>query len=201
MKKKGEILDKIEAIKTLDKDLKIYGAKNHKYEFNPVFDQHKLFEFEKEHQITLPEDYRDFITKIGNGGVGPGYDGILPIQNTIIDLKLDNKPKIVLNIPFKHNIAWNEEWIKNFDWDSGRPDLKIVNSYMNVEHIFGSLQFSHIGHGCTLLLVVNGNQKGNVWTDYRADYGGIKPKQIKNNNISFIDLYIDCLDSILLDLK
>ncbi|MBW3596433.1 MAG: SMI1/KNR4 family protein [Planctomycetes bacterium] len=29
--------------------------------------------FEKKYAITMPEDYRQFLTQIGNGGAGPYY--------------------------------------------------------------------------------------------------------------------------------
>jgi hypothetical protein len=39
-----------------------------------------VVQFEKHHNITLPDDYRRFILQAGNGGAGPHY-GLLPLEN------------------------------------------------------------------------------------------------------------------------
>ena len=143
--------------------------------------------------ITLPDDYRTFISEIGNGGFGPGY-GLLPLDKAIVDFKLKDKPNISLNEKFPYQDSWNEEWITSFNWDEGYPETEIVDAYISTSHIAGSLQISHFGHGCTFLLVVNGNEKGHIWFDGRADYSGLVPKLKDGQRISFIEWYITFLD-------
>ena len=78
--------------------------------------------------------------------------------------------------------------------NEGYPETEIVNAYISTAHIAGCLQISHFGHGCTFLLVVNGNEKGHIWFDGRADYSGLVPKLKDGQRISFIEWYVTFLD-------
>ena len=75
-----------------------------------------------------------------------------------------------------------------------KGETEIVNAYISTAHIAGCLQISHFGHGCTFLLVVNGNEKGHIWFDGRADYSGLVPKLKDGQRISFIEWYVTFLD-------
>src|SRR5690348_15289150 len=57
----------------LDVHRKVFGAGSHQYGFAKPYPEAELASFEKRIGITLPEDYRAFITQIGNGGAGPSY--------------------------------------------------------------------------------------------------------------------------------
>lgn len=162
---------------------------------NPIINKDEVDNIEMTKGIKLPPDYKTFIMEIGNGCTGPEY-GLLPLQESMIDFKLNTKPQINLSIPFSYSENWNEDWIFDIDWENGeRPDDVLLDNYMNTTHISGCLQICHIGHGCTYLLVVNGCEYGNIWTDDRADYGGINPLLNKEGmKVTFIDWYINWLN-------
>lgn len=40
--------------------------------FGPTWSESALASFERAHQLSLPEDYRSFLARIGDGGPGPG---------------------------------------------------------------------------------------------------------------------------------
>ena len=163
---------------------------------NPTISEDEVSEIEKRNNIILPKDYREFITKIGNGCIGPDH-GLLSLQESMIDFKLRDKPVINLSIPFPYTEAWNKkEWIESIDWDRGeRPSSAELMEYMSVKHINGCLQICHIGHGATYLLVVNGEEYGNIWLDERTDYGGIEPLlDSKGGRVSFISWFTEWLD-------
>ena len=61
----------LEKARTTDADLKQFGAKNHKYQWNPQASLTDIEEFEQESGVTLPEGYRDFLLQAGDGGAGP----------------------------------------------------------------------------------------------------------------------------------
>lgn len=63
----------LEKARTADVDLQQFGAKNHKYQWNPPVSLPDLEEFEQEIGVTLPEDYRNFLLQVGDGGAGPFY--------------------------------------------------------------------------------------------------------------------------------
>ena len=50
--------------------LQVWG---HRYELNPPVNDKFIFDFEKEYDIKLPLDSREFYLKLGNGGAGPDY--------------------------------------------------------------------------------------------------------------------------------
>ena len=52
---------------------------------NPVLEEAKVAKIEKENRITLPADYRTFITQIANGCVGPDY-GLRSLKEATEDL-------------------------------------------------------------------------------------------------------------------
>ena len=192
MNRKKEILEKLAFIKS-HKELVSFGVKEQEVSHNPCLSEAEIAAFERKHSITLPDDYRFFISEIGNGGFGPGH-GLLPLNKAIVDFKLRDKPNISLNKEFPYQDDWNEEWIASFDWDEEYPDTEIVDAYISTAHIAGCLQISHFGHGCTFLLVVNGNEKGHIWFDGRADYSGLIPKMKDGHRISFIEWYVTFLD-------
>lgn len=163
---------------------------------NPTISEEEVSEIEKRNNIILPKDYREFIIKIGNGCIGP-RQGLLSLQESMFDFKLRDNPAINLSKPFPYNEKWNEdEWIDAIDWDGGeRPDDEVLEKYMSTNHITGCLQICHIGHGATYLLVVNGEEYGNMWLDGRIDYGGLKPLlNEKGERVSFISWFIEWLD-------
>ena len=163
---------------------------------NPTISEDEVSEIEKRNKIILPKDYREFIIKIGNGCIGP-RQGLLSLQESMFDFKLRDNPAINLSKPFPYNEKWNEdEWIDAIDWDGGeRPDDEVLEKYMSTNHITGCLQICHIGHGATYLLVVNGEEYGNMWLDGRIDYGGLKPLlNEKGERVSFISWFTEWLD-------
>lgn len=189
---KKEILEKLAFIKSHIESASL-GAKEQEVSCNPCLSEEDIATFEYKHCITLPEDYRSFISEIGNGGFGPGH-GLLPLDKAIVDFKLRDKPNISLNEKFPYSDNWNEEWIASFDWEEEYPETEIVDAYISTAHIAGCLQISHFGHGCTFLLVVNGDEKGHIWFDGRADYSGLVPKMTDGHKMSFMEWYISYLD-------
>ena len=193
MNYRKEILEKAAFIKAHNKAL--YERNRQEVEFNPYLPDVEIAAFEQRFSISLPDDYKYFLSEIGNGGFGCGY-GLKPLNETVCDWKLHNKPFINLARPFPYTEAWNEEWINAIDWDNDeRPTLYQNDNYMDVCHISGCLQIAHYGHGCTYLLVVNGSEKGNVWFDGRADYSGIFPELADGKKQMFIQWYINWLNA------
>ena len=62
-----------------DKHLKYFGASSHKYQWNPPASLSEIEAFEQRIGTTLPEEYREFLLKAGNGGAGPYY-GLFSIE-------------------------------------------------------------------------------------------------------------------------
>ncbi|MCA9112451.1 MAG: SMI1/KNR4 family protein [Planctomycetaceae bacterium] len=97
--------------------------------------------FQRRHGILLPDDYREFITEIGDGGAGPYY-GVKPLANAA---KYTD-----LSTPF----PWGSEMSPR-----SHSDRKLW------EILPGVLVVAELGCGGTNVLVVNGCEEGWVWED------------------------------------
>ncbi len=136
-----------------------------------------IAEFEDQHSVTLPEDYRAFIIQVGNGGVGPWY-GIFPFS-------CDGNHQL-LNQPFPYNEAWNVDGL----YISERGDTPEEAAYFAEAHIQGTKRISHLGCGIYAILVFTGSERGNVWIDDRVDANGVFPLRTeKRDRLTFTELF------------
>jgi hypothetical protein len=63
----------IERLRHLDPGFAIFGSAEHRYQLNEPLSETVVAKFEKQHSIVLPDDYRRYLTEMGNGGAGPAY--------------------------------------------------------------------------------------------------------------------------------
>ena len=56
----------------------VFGTNSHHWVLNEVLLEVEVSAFEQLHGVSLPVDYRRFLTRIGNGGAGPFY-GVFPL--------------------------------------------------------------------------------------------------------------------------
>jgi hypothetical protein len=90
----------------------------YKGRLNPTLSESELAAFEKEHRITLPEEYRTFLLEVGNGGLGPGY-GLSTLAESA-----ENSPTPDLDKPFpfsfrlyaEERARWREE-LRTHSWE------------------------------------------------------------------------------------
>lgn len=68
-----ELKEKLEEAKKADAQLKYFGSKQHKYCLNMPATLNEVKQFEESIGVELPEDYRNFLLYVGNGGAGPFY--------------------------------------------------------------------------------------------------------------------------------
>lgn len=203
---------KLYQLKELDADLEIFGADTHHYTLNPTLTTKQIEEFEYINDAKLPEGYARFLTEVGNGGAGPYY-GIQTLDDSRINF-LDNSDKkdhvyFDLSKPFPHVNAWNvedelEALYAKIDAanESGDTDLEeklFEDKWILIggqEHDYGRLHICEYGCGVRLTLIVNGPEKGNIWTDDRTNDSGIYPTTELGNTekISFLDWYELWLD-------
>ena len=62
------ILKLLEQARAKDPDFARFGAYSHKYKLSPPASDETIREFEQQQGIRLPEEYRDFLMLVGNGG-------------------------------------------------------------------------------------------------------------------------------------
>ena len=172
---KERILRKVHQV--CDLRLECFGSNGHKYQLRACLTEEEVVEFESEHQIQLPEDYRRFLTEIGNGGIGPYY-GIVSLEQSakLLDLAPSN-PVIITP-----SLCGNDQyWHEYFNCD--------------VEQMLdGLLVLSH--QGCTYysMLIVNGNHYGQV-VNITEECAGVGP--FFTHDGSFIEWYERWLDELI----
>ena len=69
----------LDAASRWDMDLAQFACWGHAHLLNPVLPPEELEAWEELMQVTLPEDYRTYLTQLGNGGAGPAY-GLAPLR-------------------------------------------------------------------------------------------------------------------------
>jgi hypothetical protein len=185
----------------MDPAFKLFGASTHRYQFNPPLKPEELEAFEASQAVRLPEDYRDFLLNVGNGGAGPCY-GIYPLRpegSIHPGMANPEHARVDLSVPFRHAEPWEEDWLDQIDWDAGeRPDDERMEEYLETQHIAGALCICHQGCGDFWLLVVKGNEHGHLWMDGRGTLSGIFPESgAHGGRLTFSQWYLawlnDCL--------
>jgi len=140
---------------------------------NPCLLESEVVALENQWGITLPREYRDFVTRIGNGGIGPPDYGLDPLGTGPRDDTFWNFPENYserLRRPFRETSA--------LLWEEDVPD--------NVTD--GLLYLGNDGCGMYWTLVVTGAERGQVW---QVSEGGVQPCA---PNLTFFEWYEAWLD-------
>ena len=205
-----EVLRKLSVLQARDTSLRVFGASAHRYRLNEVASPAAIASFEDAHRVRLPNDYRDFLLRCGNGGAGPYY-GLFPLG--LFDGAGDGLEPWreadgfagVLSLPFPHRERWNlpdarftppeelageaaeETWHEELDkerWDPGLTN--------------GAFPICHQGCAYRNLLIVSGPERGHIWVDGRASDEGIGPvTDPDGNRITFSTWYTSWLEAAL----
>jgi len=166
----------------------VFGANRHYWVLNESLPETEVSAFERFHRVSLPSDYREFLTRIGNGGAGPFY-GVFPLGQMDGTAQLlkewhENDGFVgVLSEPFPLRDAWNDL--------SGMPPEELLDSdedeyfrrvgafdektYWHSSRMNGAIPICHIGCALRIWLVVTGDEAVNLWRDGRADRTGLSP--------------------------
>lgn len=162
--------------------------------------------FEAEHGIRLPEDYREFLTHVGNGGAGP-CGGVFPLGAMDDGFKFQKwaeKDGFVgkLSSAFPLIEAWNEvpaapdEALAEADADEYDRQMEAASDlYWSSDQVNGAIPICHLGCAIRIWLVVTGPQRGLLWRDGRAEYTGLSPVQLKDGRrATFASWYMEWLN-------
>ena len=138
---------KLLAARKHDRGCRNFGAGKHGYRLGPPLSVSRIAAFEVESGVALPEDFRRFVTEVGNGGAGPAYGW----PDFHPELTLYREPP--WRLPFE---APRED-------DDDDDDYELT----------GYIEMSEHGCGIFDFLVVSGAERGNVW--FSDDGGGLYP--------------------------
>lgn len=214
-----EIIQKLEKLKAVDAQFRIFGSSSHEYRLNPPLLPEDFEKIEEKYSCSFPDDYKYFITNIGNGGAGPFY-GLFPIeqQDDNHDMCSWEGGYLIgdLSKPFPHTDEWN---LPNSFWE-GEPDLdqceneeqedelweawdkQLEEKYWAPHIMNGAIPICHQGCAIRTWLIVTGPMKGTIWDDYRCDNKGVNPLKNKDGIcISFSEWYMAWLDKSISEAK
>jgi uncharacterized protein (TIGR02996 family) len=139
------IKEKLEHLRVHGRRHEVFGAQAHQFLLRPCLKEAEIRSFEKKQCVELPEDYRDFLLRVGNGGAGPD-NGLASLCVPDDDSRLSE--------PFL-------------------PDE--INSRGFPTCYNGYLVIGLKGCGYLNMLVVSGPHRGKVWYDCRDGDGGFEP--------------------------
>jgi hypothetical protein len=163
------IITKLENLRLIDKEFRAFGAADsHRYMRAPVLTEDQLKDFEKQHDVQLPPDYRDFLSQVCNGYVGPFY-GLIDLENAVQGCR----PGIPFPFPVQ-SVRLGES--DQAQWKKGSPGIVLL---------------CHQGCGYYNFLVTKGEHYGKVWNDFLAADG-----RLTSTNQTFSQWYEAWIDRI-----
>jgi hypothetical protein len=136
------IRTKLSRLRTHDPMLQHFGTTSHGYRLNPPLPTERLEALERRYEIRLPEEYRQFLLHLGDGGAGPAY-GVLPLEQG-----LDMEMAKALWMPFVP--------------PTSRAEARGCNG-CEEGYEQGLLILGDIGCGLLNYLVITGPEAGNIW--------------------------------------
>ncbi len=194
----------LQILREADPRLECFGAAAHRYQLRPCVPEAEVLAFEQKHSVRLPDEYRQFLTELGNGGAGSCY-GIFPLgvyDDQNLEPHLNEGLIGDLTRPFPHADAWNasdDYWERQPDIDEDEEAYDTwLEDYTTHDLIEGSLPICHEGCGFFFLLVVTGPDRGKMWLDGRASDEGIMPVTDEGSSrVTFGEWYDSWLDRCL----
>ena len=188
----------------------VFGKLGHNFLLNPPLSEAAVADFEARHRIRLPEDYRNFTTKIGNGGAGPYY-GVFRLgemDGTLSETQAWSEGDLFvgkLSETFPYTEARNEKLEYPPDelerTDENEYERQLDDSerkYWAALPMNGAIPICHEGCAIRIWLVVNGPQAGHVWEDDRANAKGIRPVLLSDGTrATFASWYREWLEKTL----
>ena len=181
LEKISRLKDRLKALKKADSALQVFGANYHKYRSSKPMTEKEVLAFERQHAITLPEDYRTFLLTVERGGAGPYY-GLFP--PTDYSHELENVKSDFLSLPFPHQEAWP------FAEDSmDQSILDEEHKYFGNFWVQGAMRLCPFGCGAIIVLVITGKARGQIWMDDRPNDYGVVP--IANDFLTWYEEWLE----------
>ncbi|MCQ4085685.1 SMI1/KNR4 family protein [Saccharibacillus sp. JS10] len=138
------ILWKLKMATKRDPNFKEFGAKRHRYESYLPLEQEQIEIFEAQTQVTLPQEFAEFLKGVGNGGAGP-YHGIR-------ELDLESSPELLQQDCLLSPKMTRKHW----------QALIAYSQDHKLELYGGMLGIGSMGWTFEMMLVLNGPYRGRV---------------------------------------
>lgn len=192
------IKTKLIAAQHADPDLEVFGADAHQYQLNAPIPMQKIIDFEQQHGIQLPIEYKLFLTEIGHAGesfsnsaAGPFY-GIYPFGEQYQLFSNDFDQALLTNPTLLTPHTTHEIWQAQIQ-ELYAENLSDHEYEQQEAKIFGGLfVIGSQGCGYSHALILNGIYTGKV-VNISIDHD--KPKF--GYEAHFLDWYERWLDEVI----
>ncbi len=160
-----------------------WSKRNDAYSLNPPLSLEEVARFESEHRVRLPEEYRRFVTEVGNGDTGHG--GLYWLQQgqeLLTDAWGYDEQSCALSLPapYRRDETYDRQWWQ----DHEGPDERL-------DQLRGTLPVQEGGCSQFYFLVVTGPDAGAI---YYANWDGNHgPYRFGDDYLSWREESIDVL--------
>jgi hypothetical protein len=206
------VRERVAALAAAPEGGRVFGATGHGWALEAPLTGGELADLEARSGTRLPEEYRTFLTEVGAGGAGPAY-GVFPVRlldgrwewegdgADIADWSLLDRPfpggpdpartkALMSERPDEDEFATEDAFEEAYDaWDERWAALMF-----DPAGTAGALAICHLGCAQREWLVVTGPHRGTIWSDFRADDGGLEPLRDPDGRpVTFARWYLDWL--------
>lgn len=181
------IREKIDRLSKLDDQRDVFGANKHRYELNECITRSALSVIEDEYRISLPDDYRAFLSELGNGGVGPSF-GLYRIEQSIDRLCRRQAFERKRGLPIsglQSESPFTDEDARNIIQRRLDGDTYYAIKRKGTRN--GALEISHRGAAADFL-IINGSQRGKMWC-LDENLGNWCPSVVELSRCDFLSWY------------
>lgn len=180
----SKIVEGVRMLREADRNLAVFGANGHQHKLRPRLDEAKVVEFERRYSLRLPDEYRQFLTQVGNGGAGPYY-GIHGLDE-LYETKEDYWNDLSKPFPYRHQWAGPPDLLKAInEAEDGSCDQdrrgELIDEYWRLASRDGSINICEFGCNLRFLLIVNGPELGRIWFDATPDLAGYSPVALNHS--------------------
>jgi uncharacterized protein (TIGR02996 family) len=178
------IKEKLPRLKSGDTSLKSFAAHHHRFQTLPPLPVAAIRTLEHQFGVRLPDDYFEFLVRVGEGGAGPSY-GLYPFRRACHRI-------MAQPFPFEGTAAPGEGYELPEDTDS--VFVRWSEGGFSSRCYGGCIVLAD--HGCCSVshLVLTGQHRGQVW-----DYWGGGDGLWHPTGMSFLGWYESWLDQGLRD--
>jgi hypothetical protein len=177
------IKSKLATLKSLDLECRIFGADHHRYRTGPTLLEAELQAVETFFRVDLPPDYRAFLSRIGNGGAGPGLglqrfaasgqakdmpDDFADYYETAIRALEQDPNRLARPCPLVRSICRSDMDVPEDMEAYLRWEREIWNPLDD-----GMLELANYGCGLKAKLVLTGSARGSIWVVDECDGAAI----------------------------
>ena len=162
----------------------MFGSGQHECRFGPPVDPAVLARVEELAGVPLPADYREFVTTIGDGGLGPYY-GVMSLTEAMAQVEATSGlASLGMDSPLTEDISIGELMRMPADWNEhvARLDTdpayeagwgRLQAEYMGAPWCQGRLPIAQFGCGDWFFLILRGPRRGTMWVDSLDSASGL----------------------------